>query len=110
MLHVTGTSKGKGFAGTMKRHGFKGQGASHGAQAVHSRLDRAGPTVHRLRAVTGTLAFETVALHRAGEALALGGSGDVDIGAVGEDVGRQFLAHLILGGGFGILEARNSAR
>ena len=29
-VDVTGTSKGKGFAGTMKRHGFKGQGAAHG--------------------------------------------------------------------------------
>jgi large subunit ribosomal protein L3 len=36
-VDVTGTSKGKGFAGTMKRHGFNGQGASHGAQAVHRR-------------------------------------------------------------------------
>ncbi len=41
-VDVTGTSKGKGFAGTMKRHGFKGQGASHGAQAVHRR-----PGFHR---------------------------------------------------------------
>ena len=36
-VDVTGTSKGKGFAGTMKRHGFRGQGATHGAQAVHRR-------------------------------------------------------------------------
>ncbi|MBF6133893.1 50S ribosomal protein L3 [Nocardia otitidiscaviarum] len=36
-VDVTGTSKGKGYAGTMKRHGFRGQGASHGAQAVHRR-------------------------------------------------------------------------
>ncbi|MET3862013.1 large subunit ribosomal protein L3 [Dietzia sp. 2505] len=36
-VDVTGTSKGKGFAGTMKRHGFHGQGASHGTQAVHRR-------------------------------------------------------------------------
>ena len=36
-VDVTGTTLGKGFAGTMKRHGFKGQGASHGAQAVHRR-------------------------------------------------------------------------
>ena len=34
-VDVTGTSKGKGFAGVMKRHGFAGLGASHGAQAVH---------------------------------------------------------------------------
>ncbi len=36
-VDVTGTSKGKGYAGTMKRHGFRGQGAAHGAQAVHRR-------------------------------------------------------------------------
>ncbi|CAM3790238.1 50S ribosomal protein L3 [Smaragdicoccus niigatensis] len=36
-VDVTGTSKGKGYAGVMKRHGFKGQGAAHGAQAVHRR-------------------------------------------------------------------------
>ncbi|MFC4604721.1 50S ribosomal protein L3 [Rhodococcus kronopolitis] len=36
-VDVTGTSKGKGYAGVMKRHGFKGQGASHGTQAVHRR-------------------------------------------------------------------------
>jgi large subunit ribosomal protein L3 len=37
VVDITGTSKGKGYAGVMKRHGFKGQGASHGAQAVHRR-------------------------------------------------------------------------
>ena len=37
VIDVTGTSKGKGYAGVMKRHGFKGQGASHGAQAVHRK-------------------------------------------------------------------------
>ena len=34
-VDVTGTSKGKGYAGAMKRHGFAGQGASHGNQAAH---------------------------------------------------------------------------
>ncbi|TVT56883.1 50S ribosomal protein L3 [Amycolatopsis rhizosphaerae] len=34
-VDITGTSKGKGYAGVMKRHGFKGQGASHGNQAKH---------------------------------------------------------------------------
>lgn len=36
-VDVTGTSKGKGFAGTIKRHGFARQGASHGTQAVHRK-------------------------------------------------------------------------
>ena len=34
-VDVTGTSKGKGFAGVMKRHNFSGQGASHGAHKTH---------------------------------------------------------------------------
>jgi len=34
-VDVTGTSKGKGFAGTMKRHNFKGQLASHGVERKH---------------------------------------------------------------------------
>jgi len=35
IVDVTGTSKGKGFAGVMKRHGFAGLGASHGVHRVH---------------------------------------------------------------------------
>ncbi len=34
-VDVTGTSKGKGFAGVMKRHNFAGLGAAHGAHKVH---------------------------------------------------------------------------
>ncbi len=34
-VDVTGTSKGKGFAGVMKRHGFHGLGSSHGVQRKH---------------------------------------------------------------------------
>jgi large subunit ribosomal protein L3 len=34
-IDVTGTSKGKGFAGVMKRHNFKGLSSSHGTQRKH---------------------------------------------------------------------------
>lgn len=34
-VDVIGTSKGKGFAGTMKRHNFKGQLATHGVERKH---------------------------------------------------------------------------
>jgi large subunit ribosomal protein L3 len=34
-VDVSGTTKGKGFAGVMKRHGFKGLGAGHGVQRKH---------------------------------------------------------------------------
>ena len=37
VIDVTGTSKGKGFAGVMKRHGFSGVGASHGAHRNHRK-------------------------------------------------------------------------
>src|SRR5699024_5109730 len=36
-VDVTGTSRGKGFAGTMKRHGFAGVGASHGSHRNHRK-------------------------------------------------------------------------
>jgi large subunit ribosomal protein L3 len=36
-VDVTGTSKGKGYAGVMKRHGFHGVGASHGAHRNHRK-------------------------------------------------------------------------
>ncbi|MCS4535705.1 50S ribosomal protein L3 [Corynebacterium sp. HS2168-gen11] len=41
-VDVTGTSKGKGYAGAMKRHGFSGQGAAHGNQAAHRRVGGIG--------------------------------------------------------------------
>ncbi|WP_442512205.1 50S ribosomal protein L3 [Novipirellula sp. SH528] len=34
-VDVTGTSKGRGFAGVMKRHNFSGQRASHGVKKCH---------------------------------------------------------------------------
>jgi large subunit ribosomal protein L3 len=37
LVDVTGTSKGKGFAGVMKRHGFHGVGASHGSHRNHRK-------------------------------------------------------------------------
>ena len=36
-IDVSGTSKGKGFAGVMKRHGFHGVSSSHGAHKNHRK-------------------------------------------------------------------------
>ncbi|CAG7614251.1 50S ribosomal protein L3 [Leucobacter soli] len=41
-VDVVGTSKGKGFAGTMKRHNFKGVSASHGAHRNHRKPGSVG--------------------------------------------------------------------
>src|SRR4051812_45211067 len=37
VVDVTGTSKGKGFAGVMKRHGFAGVSSSHGSHRNHRK-------------------------------------------------------------------------
>jgi large subunit ribosomal protein L3 len=41
-VDVTGTSKGRGFAGAMKRHNFAGQRASHGVKKVHRHMGSTG--------------------------------------------------------------------
>ncbi|MBC9944301.1 50S ribosomal protein L3 [Leucobacter sp. cx-328] len=41
-IDVVGTSKGKGFAGTMKRHNFSGVGASHGQHRNHRKPGSVG--------------------------------------------------------------------
>ncbi len=41
-VNVTGTSKGKGFAGAMKRHGFSGQADSHGVSLMHRAVGSLG--------------------------------------------------------------------
>ena len=44
-IDITGTTKGKGFAGVMKRHGFHGVGASHGAHRNHRKPGSIGGCV-----------------------------------------------------------------
>lgn len=41
-VDVTGTTKGKGFAGAMKRYGFKGLEASHGVERKHRSMGSIG--------------------------------------------------------------------
>ena len=54
LVDVSGTTKGKGFAGGMKRHGFSGQGASHGNQAAHRRVGGIGACATPGRVFKGT--------------------------------------------------------
>ena len=53
-VDVTGTTKGKGYAGAMKRHGFAGQGAAHGNQAAHRRVGGIGACAIPGRVFKGT--------------------------------------------------------
>jgi len=41
-IDVSGTSKGRGFAGVMKRYNFAGQRATHGAEKVHRQMGSTG--------------------------------------------------------------------
>ncbi|WP_297190454.1 50S ribosomal protein L3 [uncultured Corynebacterium sp.] len=54
LVDVTGTTKGKGYAGAMKRHGFAGQGAAHGNQAAHRRVGGIGACATPGRVFKGT--------------------------------------------------------
>lgn len=51
-ISVSGTSKGKGFAGTMKRHNFGGQPASHGHRG-HRRTGSIGQCATPARVFKG---------------------------------------------------------
>ena len=41
-VDITGTSKGRGYAGVMKRHNFSGQRATHGVKKVHRHAGGTG--------------------------------------------------------------------
>lgn len=52
-VNVTGTSKGKGFAGVMKRWGFAGLPASHGHEKVHRSAGAIGHNTEPGRVIKG---------------------------------------------------------
>jgi large subunit ribosomal protein L3 len=53
-VDVTGTTKGKGFAGVMKRHGFHGLKASHGVERKHRSPGAIGACATPSRVFKGT--------------------------------------------------------
>jgi large subunit ribosomal protein L3 len=53
-IDVTGTSKGKGFAGVMKRRGFHGVSSSHGAHKNHRKPGSIGACATPGRVFKGT--------------------------------------------------------
>jgi len=52
-VHITGTSKGRGFAGVMKRHGFAGGPASHGCSKRHRHPGSIGTNTDPGRVLKG---------------------------------------------------------
>ncbi|MGD8430722.1 MAG: 50S ribosomal protein L3 [Ectothiorhodospiraceae bacterium] len=55
MVDVTGTSKGKGFAGTVKRHNFRTQDMSHGNSKAHRKPGSIGQAQDPGRVFKGKL-------------------------------------------------------
>jgi large subunit ribosomal protein L3 len=70
-VDVTGTSKGKGFAGPMKRHNFAGLEASHGVErkhrsagsiASHATNRGSGPKVKKGKRMAGHMGDERITM------------------------------------------------
>jgi large subunit ribosomal protein L3 len=53
-VDVTGTSKGRGFAGVIRRHHFSGQRATHGVKKVHRQAGSTGSSADPARIFKGT--------------------------------------------------------
>jgi large subunit ribosomal protein L3 len=53
LVHVTGTSKGKGFQGVVRRHGFRGGRATHGSM-FHRAPGSIGASSYPSRVLKGT--------------------------------------------------------
>jgi large subunit ribosomal protein L3 len=54
LVDVTGTTKGKGYAGVMKRHGFAGVSSSHGSHKNHRKPGSIGACATPGRVFRGT--------------------------------------------------------
>lgn len=52
-IDITGTSKGKGFAGVMKRHGFGGNRATHGVSRAHRKPGSIGQSSTPSKVIKG---------------------------------------------------------
>ena len=102
-IDVTGTSKGKGFAGTMKRHGFSGVGASHGAHRNHRKPGSIGACatpgrVFKGMRMSGRMGGDTVTTQ------------NVTVHAVDADKGLILLKGAVPGPKGGLVVLRSAAK
>lgn len=102
-VDVTGTSKGKGYAGTMKRHGFGGVGASHGQHKNHRKPGAIGGAatpgrVFKGKKMSGRMGNDTVTTQ------------GVTVHAVDADKGLVLLAGAVPGPKGGLVVLRSAAK
>jgi large subunit ribosomal protein L3 len=103
VIDVTGTSKGKGFAGVMKRHGFHGVGASHGAHRNHRKPGSIGACATPGRVFKGV----RMAGRMGGDTVT---TQNVTIHAVDTDKGLILLKGAIPGPKGGLVVLRSAAK
>ena len=102
-IDVTGTSKGKGFAGVMKRHGFAGVSASHGAHRNHRKPGSIGACatpgrVFRGQRMAGRMGNDTVTTQ------------NLTVHAVDADKGLILLKGAVPGPKGGLVVLRSAAK
>ena len=102
-VDVTGTSKGKGYAGVMKRHGFHGVGASHGAHRNHRKPGSIGACatpgrVFKGMRMAGRMGTDTVTTQ------------NITVHAVDLDKGLILLKGAVPGAKGGLIVIRSAAK
>ena len=102
-IDVTGTSKGKGYAGVMKRHGFAGVSASHGAHRNHRKPGSIGACatpgrVFRGQRMAGRMGNDTVTTQ------------NITVHAVDTDKGLILLKGAVPGPKGGLVVLRSAAK
>jgi len=102
-IDVTGTSKGKGFAGVMKRHGFACVSASHGAHRNHRKPGSIGACatpgrVFRGQRMAGRMGNDTVTTQ------------NITVHAVDTDKGLILLKGAVPGPKGGLVVLRSAAK
>ena len=102
-IDVSGTSKGKGFAGVMKRHGFHGVGASHGAHRNHRKPGSIGACATPGRVFKGT----RMAGHMGGDTVT---TQNVTVHAVDVEKGLILLKGAVPGPKGGLIVLRSAAK
>lgn len=106
-VDVTGTSKGKGYQGTMKRHNFKGQLASHGVERKHRSPGSIGGHANNAGGSGGIKKGKKMAGQMGDERVTVR-----NLDLVGVDKGRGLLLVKgpVPGGKNGLLEIRQAGR
>ena len=102
-VDVTGTSKGKGYAGVMKRHGFSGVGASHGAHRNHRKPGSIGGAATPGRVFKGL----PMAGRMGNDRVTVGG---LEVVKVDADRGLLLIKGAIPGNAKGVVYVRNSVK